>query len=462
MGLFVKKSIESTKKTSLKKVLGAFDLTLLGLGAIIGTGIFVITGQQAALSGPAVIFSFLISGFVCVLVALCYSELSSTIPVSGSAYAYSYIAFGEVLAWIIGWALILEYGIGAATVASSWTGYFSNLLAGLGITLPTAISGSWNPEAGTYINLPAIILVFLVTLLLLQGAKESAKWNKYMVFIKIGAVFLFLFVGVTYVQPEYWTPFCPNGWDAVATSAAVVIFAYLGFDAISTAAEEVKDPQKNIPIGILSSIGISTALYIAVVLVLTGMVTPVTDLNQPDAVAYALEFVGADAAAGIISLSVVIGLIAVLLVMMFGQSRLFYAMSKDGLLPEAFSRVNPKTGVPYVSVIVTGCLVAFFAGIVPLNVLAEMVSMGTLFAFTFVAIAVVVMRKTHANLKRAFRTPLVPVLPIVAAVSCIFLMFQLSDTAKKGFIVWMLVGLAVYALYGYRNSKARKGYVDEK
>lgn len=456
MSLFVKKTLESTKTSNLKKVLGAFDLTLLGLGAIIGTGIFVITGQQASFAGPAVIFSFLFAGFACILVALCYSELSSAIPVAGSAYAYSYIAFGEIVAWIIGWALILSYGIGAATVASSWTGYFTNVLAGFNINLPVAITGAYNPEAGTYINLPGIILVFIVTWLLTRGASESAKWNSYMVYVKIGVVLLFVVVGLFYVEPENWTPFVPNGWDQVAMSAAIVVYAYLGFDAISTAAEEVKNPQRNIPIGIIASLSISTALYVLVSLILTGMVTPFENLNQPDAVAYALEFVGADFAAGITSLGVVFGLIAVLIVMMFSQSRMFYAMSRDGLLPKSFSKVDEKTDAPTFSIWVTGFLVAFFSGLFPLGALSQMVSMGTLFAFTFVALALMVLRKTQPNMERGFKTPFVPLIPVVAMLCTIFLMFQLPSKAWIGFVVWVVIGLLIYMMYGYRNSVARK------
>lgn len=453
MDLFRKKIIKSDySDNSLKRVLGALDLTMLGVGAIIGTGVFVLTGVAAAkYAGPALILSFIIAGLACAFAALCYSEFASMIPESGSAYTYSYVAFGELVAWILGWDLVLEYGLASSTVASGWSGYFQGLLSGFGINLPTALTSAFDPDKGTFIDLPAVIIVLLVTFLLTRGVKESAKWNAIMVVVKLAVVILFIVVGVWYVQPEQWTPFMPFGFSGVVTGAAVVVFAYFGFDAVSTAAEEVKNPQRNLPLGILSALGICTVLYIIVSLILTGIV-PFNLLNVKDPVAFALTFINQDWAAGFISLGAIVGITTVLIVMMFGQTRLFYSVSRDGLLPKLLSRVHPKTKVPIASTWVTGVLVAVFAGLIPLDKLAELTSIGTLFAFSTVSLGVAVMRKTQPGLKRGFRTPWVPVIPALAIIFCVYLMLQLSAFTWTGFVVWLAVGLVIYFTYGYRNS----------
>lgn len=454
MDLFRKKSLKGkSSDTSLKRVLGAFDLTMLGIGAIIGTGVFVLTGVAAAqYAGPALILSFIIAGLACVFAALCYSEFASMIPQSGSAYTYSYVAFGELFAWILGWDLVLEYGLASSAVASGWSGYFQSLLSGFGIDLPTALTSAFNPAKGTYIDLPAVIIVLLVTFLLTRGVKESAKFNTIMVFIKVAVVLLFIFIGVWYVKPTNWTPFMPFGFSGVATGAAVVVFAYFGFDAVSTAAEEVKNPQRNLPIGIISALAICTVLYIVVSLVLTGIV-PFNMLNVKDPVAFALQFIGKDWAAGFISLGAIIGITTVLIVMMFGQTRLFYAISRDGLLPKKLSAVSRKTQVPLTSTWATGILVALLAGIVPLDKLAELTSIGTLFAFATVSLGVAVLRKTQPDLERGFKTPWVPVVPALAVIFCVYLMLQLSGFTWKGFLVWFLIGQVIYFSYGYKHSK---------
>lgn len=457
MNLFRRKPVSNgLPNSSLNRVLGALDLTMLGVGAIIGTGVFVLTGVAAAkYAGPALIISFIIAGMACAFAALCYSEFASMIPESGSAYTYSYVAFGELIAWILGWDLILEYGLASSAVASGWSGYFQGLLSGFGIHLPTALTSAFDPTKGTFIDLPAVVIIFLVTLLLSRGVKESAKFNAIMVVVKVAVVLLFIAVGVWYVEPVNWEPFMPFGFSGVVTGAAVVVFAYFGFDAISTAAEEVKNPQRNLPIGILSALTICTVLYIIVSLVLTGIV-PFDQLNVKDPVAFALMFIGQDWAAGLISLGAIVGITTVLIVMMFGQTRLFYAMSRDGLLPKGLSSVHPKTHVPTFSTRITGLLVALFAGFVPLDKLAELTSIGTLFAFSAVSLGVAVLRKTQPELKRGFRTPWVPVIPALAIIFCVYLMMQLSAFTWKGFLVWLIFGLIIYFAYGYKHSRLSK------
>lgn len=458
MNLFRKKSVEALlhetgkKGASLKKELGAFDLTMLGIGAIIGTGIFVLTGVAASEhAGPALVLSFILSGLACVFAALCYAEFASTVPVSGSAYTYSYATFGELIAWILGWDLILEYGVASSAVAAGWSGYFQGLLAGFGIELPKALTSAYDPAKGTYIDVPAIFIVLVIALLLTGGVKKSARFNAIMVVIKVAVVLLFLAVGVWYVKPENWTPFMPFGFSGVATGAATVFFAYIGFDAVSTAAEEVKNPQRNMPIGIIASLLICTVLYIAVSLVLTGIV-PYDQLNVKNPVAFALNYIQQDWVAGFISLGAIAGITTVLLVMLYGQTRLFYAISRDGLLPKVFSRVSPAKQVPVVNTWLTCLFAAFFAGVVPLNKLAELTNIGTLFAFITVSIGVLILRKTQPDLKRAFKTPLVPLVPLLAVAFCGYLVLQLPATTWIGFVSWLLVGLVIYFAYGRRHS----------
>ncbi|WPZ19264.1 amino acid permease [Geobacillus subterraneus] len=458
MNLFRKKPIQAllnesgAKGASLRKELGAFDLTMLGIGAIIGTGIFVLTGVAAAEhAGPALVLSFILSALACVFAALCYAEFASTVPVSGSAYTYSYATFGELFAWILGWDLILEYGVASSAVAAGWSGYFQGLLAGFGIELPKALTSAYNPEKGTIIDLPAILIILFITFLLNMGAKKSARFNTVVVFIKVAVILLFLAVGVWYVKPENWTPFMPYGFAGVATGAATVFFAYIGFDAVSTAAEEVRNPQRNMPIGIIVSLLVCTLLYIAVSLVLTGIV-PYDQLNVKNPVAFALNYINQDWVAGFISLGAIAGITTVLLVMLYGQTRLFYAISRDGLLPKVFARINPTRQVPYVNTWLTGAAVSVFAGIIPLNKLAELTNIGTLFAFITVSVGVLVLRKTQPNLKRAFRVPFVPVVPILAVLFCGYLVLQLPMTTWIGFISWLLIGLVIYFVYGRKHS----------
>lgn len=456
MHLFRKKPLAApsgANADTLSKTLGALDLTALGVGAIIGTGIFVMTGVAAAEhAGPALVLSFIIAGFACVLSALCYSEFASTIPVSGSAYAYSYVAFGELLAWILGWDLVLEYGVAAAAVSSGWSGYFQGLLEGFGLHLPTALSGAYDADKGTIINLPAVVIILLISYLLTRGVKETARFNAIMVIIKLSVVLLFIFTGIFYVKPENWTPFMPFGFHGVVNGAATVFFAYIGFDAISTAAEEVKRPQRDLPIGIISSLAICTVLYIAVSLVLTGIV-PYQNLNVSDPVSFALRFVDQNMIAGLISVGAIAGMTTVLLVMLFGQTRLLFAISRDGLLPQSLSKVSSKTHTPVRSTWMVGGIVAVLTGFVPLDRLANLTSIGTLFAFLIVSLGVISLRSSHPDLKRGFRVPWVPFIPLLSAAACGYLMYNLGSETWIGFILWIAVGLVIYALYGYRNSK---------
>lgn len=458
MNLFRKKSISSllsqveSEGTHLKRELGPFDLTMLGIGAIIGTGIFVLTGIAAAKhSGPALILSFVLAGLACAFAALCYSEFASSVPVSGSAYTYSYATFGELFAWILGWDLILEYGLACSAVASGWSGYFQGLIVGFGIHIPTALSSAYDPTKGTFVDLPAIAIAFFLTLLLSIGIKESSRLNSIMVTIKLIVVLLFIFVGAGYVKPANWTPFMPFGFSGVASGAATVFFAYIGFDAVSTAAEEVRNPQRSMPIGILGSLAICTVLYIVVSAILTGIV-PYKLLDVKNPVAFALQFIHQNWVAGFISLGAIIGITTVLLVMLYGQIRLFYAISRDGLLPKALSSVNPKTQTPFFGSWVTFAMVSVFAGFVPLDKLADLTNVGTLFAFAAVSFGIIVLRKKQPDLKRSFSVPFVPWIPILSILFCIYLMLQLSKITWIGFVVWFVIGLIVYFMYGYKHS----------
>lgn len=459
MNLFRKKSIDALisetgqQNVKLRKDLGAFDLTMLGVGAIIGTGIFVLTGVAAAEhAGPALVISFILSGLACVFAALCYAEFASTVPVSGSAYTYSYAIFGELIAWILGWDLILEYGLVSSAVASGWSGYFQGLLHGFGIDLPKAITSAYNPANGTFVDVPAIFIVFIITILLSQGIKKSSRFNTIMVIIKLAVVFLFIAVGVWYVKPSNWTPFMPFGFSGVATGAATVFFAYIGFDAVSTAAEEVRNPQKNMPIGIISSLVICTTLYIVVSLILTGIV-PYTELNVKNPVAFALSFIHQDWVAGFISLGAIAGITTVLLVMMYGQTRLFYAISRDGLLPKILHRVDIKKKTPVINTWITGCFVAIFSGIIPLNRLAELSNIGTLFAFMTVSLGILYLRKSKQTTNRpGFRVPFVPWIPLLAFLFCGYLAVQLPTFTWIAFLVWLVIGLLVYFGYGRKHS----------
>ncbi|MFJ8258604.1 amino acid permease [Peribacillus asahii] len=458
--LFRRKNIgELLKKNGniqLKQTLGAFDLVLLGVGAIVGTGIFILPGTVAAEhAGPAIIFSFIIAAIVCALAGMCYSEFSSSVPVTGSAYTYGYIVFGELVAWLVGWALLLEYGLAVAAVATGWSAYLNALLEGFNITLPKAISGSFNPADGTYVNVPAIAIIFATAFLLTLGIKESTRFNAIMVFIKVFVILLFIGVGVFYVEPANWQPFTPFGMTGVMNGAALVFFAYLGFDAVSSAAEEVKNPQRNMPIGIIGSLFICTILYVAVSLVLTGMVS-YTQLNVSDPVSFVMQMVHQDWVAGIISLGAVVGMMTVILVMSYGGTRLLYAFGRDGLLPKSMCELSKKYKTPVKNTWIFATLVAFCAGFVPLSKLAELVNMGTLLAFTIVSLGVIYLRKNKSIPSGGFKVPFFPLLPIVSFLLCLFLITQLSAHTWIACGIWFVFGLLIYFVYGKKHSLMNK------
>ncbi len=457
---------------ALRRTLTAVDLTLLGIGAIIGTGIFVLTGTAAAnQAGPGIVLSYVMAGLACGFAALCYAEFAAMIPISGSAYTYAYATLGEIFAWMIGWDLILEYAVGSMTVAVGWSGYFQRILAGFGMHLPVWMSASPNAEIGSLINLPAILIVLAIMMLLVVGVRESARFNAAMVAVKLAAVVFFIAVGATYVKPENWTPFMPYGFSGVMTGAAVVFFAYIGFDAVSTTAEEAKNPSRDLPIGIIASLIGCTILYLAVAAILSGIIpvaqyrsveaalpgTPIVAaaestlfLNAP--VAYALNVIGKDWAAGLVSAGAVAGITSVLLVMLMSQPRIFFAMSRDRLLPPGVSKVHPKFRTPYITTIITCAIVSVVAGFVPINILGEMTSIGTLFAFVVVSIAVIILRIKRPEARRPFRVPGGHVIPVLGVLFCVYLMVSLSVMTWVRFLVWLDLGMVIYWFYGRTHS----------
>lgn len=452
--MFKKKDVESildaNKSTSIQKHLGAFDVTLMSIGATIGTGVMVLTGLVASRdAGPAVVLSFIASAIVCILVALCYAEFASSIPTSGSAYAYIYVSLGEFIAHLVGWSLIIGYTLSTATVAGGWAAYFNSLLKEVGVYLPEKFTAI--PSQGGILNLPAALVVLLVTFLLSRGTKESKKINNLMVIIKLAIIVLFVGVGVFYIKPQNWNPFMPFGLKGVFAGAASVFFAYTGFDAVSTSAEEVKNPQKNLPIGIVASLSVCTIIYVIVCIILTG-VAHYTKLNVGDAMSYALSSVGQGWAASIISIGAVIGIIAVMLAYSYGGSRILFSMSRDGLLPKPFSKVNKSSNVPVLSTWSIGIVASFMTGLVDLKQLADVANITLIGTFLLVALSVVVFRKTHPKVKRAFKVPLVPVLPIFAVISCLFLMTNLSKQTWLYFGIWLALGTIIYFSYSRKNS----------
>ena len=442
----------------LKRTLTAFDLTALGIGAIIGTGIFVLVGTAAVGdgdrpgAGPGLILSFILSGAACLLAALCYAEFASMIPVAGSAYTYTYATLGELFAWITGWSLVLEYGIACVAVSIGWSGYFVSLLERVGIHVPFALVNA--PHEGGLINLPAVLIVLALTGLLVIGIKESARVTSAIVILKVAVVLFFIAVGAFAVEPANWSPFMPNGFAGVGAAAAVIFFAYVGFDAVSTMAEEAKNPQRDIPIGILVSLAICTVLYIAVAAVLTGIV-PYNQIHVKAPVAEALNTAGIRWAGALVATGAVAGITSVLIVMLLGQIRVFFAMSRDGLLSPWLSAVHPRYGTPHHATLITGLTVAILAGFVPIGVAAELTNIGTLFAFTLVCGAVLVLRKTRPDLKRSFRTPFVPLVPILGMAACLGLIGFLPPITWAGFLIWAVLGLILYAVYGFRHSRQR-------
>lgn len=466
--LFRRKSVISGKM-GLKKCLGAFDLTLLGVGAIIGTGIFVLTGVAAATqAGPAVVLSFIVAGIACAFAALAYSELSASVGGCGSAYGYSYAAFGELIAWIIGWDLILEYGVAVAAVANGWSGYFNNALTAIGLGLPEALTkgpfAGDETHAGGIVNLPAVIIILMLMGLLIVGVKESARINAGMVFVKLLTIVVFLSVAIFHVNPDNWTPFMPFGWFdhtadgktvGVLAGASLVFFAYVGFDAVSTAVEEAKDPQKDVPIGILASLIFCTLIYIVVSGFLTGIV-PYTELNVSSPVAFALQKIGVNWASALVATGVITGLTTVMLVLYYGLTRIITAIAQDGLLPPFFGKVNEKTQTPVRTTVMCGVVMAIMAGFIPLGALAELVNVGTLAAFVLVCGGVIVMRRIHPDMPRPFKMPGGIILPVLGVLSCGALIAFLPFITHLRFLMWLALGLAIYFAYSYRHSHLAK------
>jgi APA family basic amino acid/polyamine antiporter len=412
-------------------------------------------------AGPAVVLSFAVAGLASALAALCYAEFATMIPIAGSAYSYSYATLGELVAWIIGWDLILEYGVASAAVASGWSGYFRVMLEGVGLPIPSAFAHAPGSAAGAIVNLPAIGILFVVTALLVVGIRESASTNSVIVALKLVVIVFVIAAGAGYVQPANWNPFAPYGWSGVMRGGAVVFFAYIGFDAVTTAAEESRRPERDMPIGILGSLAICTLLYLAVSAVLTGMV-PLSEIDKTAPLAAAFRARGRDFAAGLISVGAIVGLTSVLLVLLLGQSRIFFAMSRDGLLPPLFSRVHRRFKTPHLSTILVGAFVALFAGFFPLELIAELVSIGTLFAFVLVSIGVVVMRRIAPDQHRSFRCPAadldlgrgrLPWIPFFSVVACSYLMASLPIETWLRFVVWLAIGLTIYSLYGRWHSR---------
>jgi APA family basic amino acid/polyamine antiporter len=473
MDLFRRKSVtalqaEAAGDHRLKRVLGALNLTALGIGAIIGTGIFVLTGTVAAQNaGPAVVLSFALAGVASIFAALCYSEFASLVPMAGSAYTYSYATLGELVAWIIGWDLILEYAFSATTVAVGWSGYVVSFLADLGIYVPaqfqaargTVVTMADGTTVTALFNIPAVLIIAVVTTLLVVGIKESASANNVIVFIKLAVVVLFIVLVVRHINPDNWTPFIPPntgdrehfGFSGVVAGAAIVFFAYIGFDAVSTAAQEAKNPQRDMPIGIIGSLVVCTVLYIAVAAIATG-VMPYQQLDVPDPIARVADYAGLGIFASLIKMGAIAGLTSVILVQLLGQSRVFYSMSRDGLLPPLVQKIHPRFRTPYITSIVTGVAVAIPAAILPVRDAAKLVSIGTLLAFVIVCTGVLVLRIREPNLPRPFKTPFIWFVAPAGALSAAYLMFYLDLQTWLRLGVWLAIGLAIYFLYSRRHS----------
>ncbi|MFI6903008.1 amino acid permease [Nonomuraea sp. NPDC050394] len=475
----VEQSIQDTEAPEhrLRKRLTATDLTVFGIGVIVGTGIFVLTGQVAKqTAGPAVALSFIVAAVVCGLAALCYAEFASTLPVAGSAYTFSFATLGEFPAWVIGWDLMLEMALAAAVVAVGWSGYFASLLQSIGLTLP-----DWMAGDSPVVNVPAMVIVLILTAILVAGIKLSSRVNLIIVIVKVAVILLVIVAGLFFVNAANYTPFIPDpistpaveglkapliqvlfgitpvafGVIGIFSAAAIVFFAFIGFDIVATAAEETIQPQRDLPRGIIGSLVVCTVLYVAVSLVVVGM-QPYSELSTRAPLADAFTAVGQNWAAALISIGAIAGLTTVVMILMLGQSRVLFAMCRDGLLPRGLAKVHPKYGTPARLTVIIGVVTALLAGFISLGALAELVNIGTLFAFVVVSIGVIILRRTRPDLHRAFRTPLVPLLPILSVLACLYLMLNLPVETWLRFLIWMVIGAALYFLYGYRHSRAQR------
>lgn len=453
MELFRKKTFNSAERGALKRTLTLKDLILLGIGAIIGTGIFVITGQATAnYAGPALSLSFVVAAIVVILSGLCFAEFASRVPILGGPYAYLYVVFGEVVAWFAGWFLLWEFMLAVASVASGWSGYFQGFLSSLGLDLPTALTGGYDPQAGTYVDLVAAIVVVFVTFWVTQEAKKALRLNNAMVWVKFAIIALFIVVGVFFVKPANWQPFTPFGAKGIFDGAALVFFAFLGFDAVAMAAEEVKNPQKDVPRGIIGSILIATVLYIVVTLIMSGIV-PYDQLNVSDPVAFAMRYVGHDFLGSVIAIGAILTLLSVTISMMYSLARLLYAISKDGLLPRFMQEIDPKHQTPKKATLVAGAVSLFFAAAFPLEILAELTNIVALSYLSLMGLGLLKLRKTMGPPKKGeFKVPFVPLLPVLSVASCVFLMLQLQGITWIVFAITLLLGLVIYLGYGYKHS----------
>lgn len=440
----------------LKRSLSALDLTMLGVGSIIGSGIFVLTGQAAAThAGPAILLSFILAGIACALAAYCYSELASMIPVAGSAYTYSYVAFGELVAWIIGWALVLEFSLGASLVGIGWSGYFVSFLEGIGIHLPPYMTHAFTVSEDGGINVPAAAIILLMTYVCYRGIKLSSILNTIIVVVKVAVILLFVGAGAGFIDTANYQPFMPFGFNGVVTGAAVIFFAYLGFDIVATLAQETKNPQKDVPTGILGSLAVCTVLYLAVALVLVGVIS-YTKLNVPAPIATALDHIKLGILSPVIKLGAIAGLTTAMMGLLLGQYRVFYAMGRDGLLPKWTSKVHPTYGTPHVTTWVVGVIVALVASLSPIGKVGELVSISTLFAFAVVCGGVLILRYKQPNIKRVFKAPFFPVLPILGVFANLYLMIGLPRFTWNNFLLWTALGLVIYFTYSVKRSKLNK------
>jgi APA family basic amino acid/polyamine antiporter len=459
VGIFSKKSFDDLQAEAdrglLRRSLGPWNLTALGIGSIIGTGIFVLTGTAASQNaGPALVVSMVISAIGCAFAGLCYAEFAAMVPVAGSAYTYAYATVGEIFAWIIGWDLILEYALSTATVAVGWSGYFVSLMHNLGVNVPASLVGPPGP-----VNLPAVVIVLLVAALLVIGIKQSADANTVLVAIKTIVLVVFVVAGAAYVNRANLTPFVPPntgefghfGWSGILRGAGVMFFAYIGFDAVSTAAQEAKNPGRDMPIGILGSLVICTIIYVLVAIVLLGIV-PYAQLNVADPLAVGIDATGLRWLSPVIKVAALFGLFSTMLVTLLAQTRIFYSMSRDGLLPPIFSAVHPRFRTPHISTMMTGTIIALVAGLTPISVLSQLVSIGTLLAFVLVSLGVIILRRTAPDVPRPFRTPLVPFVPIAGAFVCLAQMVGLPLATWERLVLWLALGLVVYFSYSYRSS----------
>ncbi|MGA3432218.1 amino acid permease [Lactiplantibacillus plantarum] len=456
--IFQKEDLERylQKDSHFERTLSAVDLIALGIGAVIGTGIFILPGTVATTkAGPGIILSFVLAAIVCAVAAMCYAEFASVLPIAGSAYSYGNIVYGEMIGWIIGWALVLEYVLAVATVAVGWAAYFNSFIAGFGLKLPKAITGSFDPAHGTYINVVAILIVCLIAWIIDTGLKTSIRLNNIIVVVKLAIIVLFLLVGSFYVKPSNWTPFAPFGGTGILKGAAVVFFAYLGFDAVSSSAAEVKNAKRNMPIGIIGTLVICTIFYILVSGVLTGMVS-YKQLNVDDAVAFALQLVHQNFVAGIISIGALAGMFTMMVTMIYSSSRLLYSIGRDGLLPRFLGKID-KHHAPKNAMLTVTIVISILAGLIPLDQLANLVNIGTLIAFAFVSFGILLLRRNpKLNAIKGFRVPLYPVLPIISGLLCLFMMTQLSMETWLASLVWFLLGLIIYFGYGIRHSRMNK------